>query len=375
MKNVKRTVWRGFCRVVVAMALAALVVPAVAEAQAVIKVNDNVNFRIGFQLQAWGDWAQDAASNGYIENLYARRVRLIVGGQVAPDVTFFFQTDNPNLGKAPKALGTGLIVQDALMTWKLANQFRLEGGLFLVPLSRIGLSTTSAFLTLDISPTGTVFATPSATSGLRDTGFQARGYLLDRGQLEYRVAVTQGVRNAAVAGVDGGSRNAFRTTTFLNYNFFETENGYVLGGTNLGKKKVLALSGGWDTQASYNSYDANFFTTLPVGKGNEFAAQVQWTHYDGQKWLTTIPQQNDYVAELAFYLDAAKLQPFAKYEVQKFSQTAAQVNDVKRWGVGFHYNVSKQNFKISAQYLRVNPDLGSKPATNQFSVELQVFYF
>jgi Phosphate-selective porin O and P len=355
--------------------VAALLIPAVAQAQAVIKVSDTVNVKFGMQIQGWADWTQDAVSNGYMENLYIRRVRFLVAGQVAPDVTFFFMTDNPNLGKTPKALGTGFLTQDALLTWKIADAFRLEGGLFIVPLSRHGLSSTISYLTLDVSPAATVFAGPSGTSGLRDTGFQARGYLLDRGQLEYRVAVTQGIRSAAVTGVDGGSRNAFRTTTFLNYNFFETENGYVLGGTNLGKKKVLALAGGWDAQSSYNAYTANLFTTLPVGNGNEFAGQVLWGHYDGQKWIATLPQQNDYMAEVAYYADGAKVQPFAKYEVQKFSQTAAQVNDLKRWGAGFNYYVAKQNFKITAQYLRVIPDASTKPAVNEFTVQLQLFYF
>jgi hypothetical protein len=350
----------------------------VAEAQALIKVSDTVNVKFGVQMQAWADFQQDTASDGYISNLFLRRVRLLMAGQVAPDVTFFFQTDNPNLGKAPKALGTGFITQDALITWKLADQFRLEGGLFIVPLSRAGLSSTIAFLTLDISPTATVFASPSQTSGLRDTGFQARGYLLDRGQLEYRLAVTQGIRTAAVTGLDGGSRNSFRTTAFLNYNFFETENGYVLGGTNLGNKKVMAVSGGVDAQATYSSYNGNFFTTLPIGdsgKKGEFATQLQWTHYDGGAWIPTILRQNDYLWELAYLIPGTKVQPFGKYEMQKYSDTYTVSKDVKRWGVGFNYYVSKQNLKLTGQYLRVSPDASTTPATNEFTLQLQLFYF
>ena len=37
---------------------------------------------------------------GYGQNLFARRIRLLVGGQVAKNVTFFFETDSPNLGKS-----------------------------------------------------------------------------------------------------------------------------------------------------------------------------------------------------------------------------------------------------------------------------------
>ena len=358
--------------------VAVLLVPAVAEAQALIKVSDTVNVKFGVQMQAWADFTQDTATDGYIDNLYLRRVRFLMAGQVAPDVTFFYQLDNPNLGKAPKSLGTGFITQDALITWKIHDAFRLEGGLFIVPLSRAGLSSTISFLTLDISPTATVFATPSQTSGLRDTGFQARGYLLDRGQLEYRLAVTQGIRTAAVTGVDGGSRNSFRTTAFLNYNFFETENGYVLGGTNLGNKKVLALSGGVDAQATYSAYNGNLFATIPVGskeKRGEFATQLQWTHYDGGAWIPTILRQNDYLGELAFLFPGTKISAFGKYELQKFSDDYAVSKDVKRWAVGFNYYVSKQNLKVTGQYQKISPDASTIPSQNEFTVQLQLFYF
>ena len=370
------TAWfsKGVCA---AALLAGLAAPGAAQAQAIIMVSDTVNIKFGMQIQAWADFNQDTASAGYIDNLFIRRVRFLVAGQVAPDVTFFFMTDNPNLGKAPKSLTTGFMTQDALLTWKIADAFRLEGGLFIVPLSRAGLSSTVQFFTLDISGTATQFAGPSGTNGLRDTGFQARGYLLDRKQLEYRVAVTQGLRTAAVAGVDGGSRNSFRSTAFLNYNFFETENGYVLGGTNLGKKKMLNLSGGVDTQSTYSAYSANLFTTLPVGKGGEIGGQAQWTHADGGTWIpaNALPRQNDYLVEAAFLIPESKVQPFAKWEAQKYSDSYTVSKDISRWGIGLNYYVSKQNLKLTAQYLRITPDASSISATNEFTLQLQLFYF
>src|SRR6267142_1625810 len=105
-------------RILVSSLIVVLLFPAISNAQATIKVNDDISFKIGTLIQAWGDSAQDAATNGYANNLFLRRIRLIVGGQVAPNVTFFFETDNPNLGKAPKNLGGGFIRQDALVEWK-----------------------------------------------------------------------------------------------------------------------------------------------------------------------------------------------------------------------------------------------------------------
>jgi len=175
--------------------------------------------------------------------------------------------------------------------------------------------------------------------------------------------------------LDGGSRNSFRTSAFLNYNFFETEKGYVLQGTNLGKRKVLAISSGVDAQATYSAYSGNVFTTLPIAKGGEFAAQAQWVHYDGGKWVPTMQRQNDYLVEAAFLIPATKIAPFAKWEEQKFSDTFTPSKDVDRWGIGFHYYLSNQNLKLSGQYLRASPKSSATPATNEFTIELQVFYF
>ena len=86
----------------------------IAHGQAAIKGGDDVSIRLGALVQGWGDWTQDPVSGGYAQNLYLRRVRLLVGGQVARNITFFMQTNDPNLGRTPKALGSGFIVQDAL---------------------------------------------------------------------------------------------------------------------------------------------------------------------------------------------------------------------------------------------------------------------
>ena len=85
-----------FC---LAAGLALALVPDPARAQVVVKVNDTVNFRLGFQLQAWGEWLQDPISEGYQQSLFIRRVRFLLAGNLAKNVSFFMQTDNPNMGR------------------------------------------------------------------------------------------------------------------------------------------------------------------------------------------------------------------------------------------------------------------------------------
>ena len=57
-----------------------------AHAQVVVKVNDTVNFRLGFQLQGWGEYLQDPISEGYQQSFKIRRVRLILAGAMISGV-------------------------------------------------------------------------------------------------------------------------------------------------------------------------------------------------------------------------------------------------------------------------------------------------
>jgi hypothetical protein len=345
-----------------------------AHAQVVIKVNDNVSFRLGGQVQVWADELQDPATKGYAANLFVRRMRFLLTGQVAPNVTFFFQTDNPNLGKNPKALTSGFVVQDAWAEWKLRDEFALSGGLFLVPLNREELTSTSTFQTIDISPTAVVLGTPTQTSATRDTGFQAKGYLVD-GRLEYRAAIFQGVRDAATTG-GVASRNSFLRALYVQYDFFEKERGYTYAGTNLGKRKIVAVSGGYNAQKDYKSYSANLHATIPVLKINEVAGLAQVVHYDGGNFLKTLPRQNDYLAEFDYYMAPIKTQPFVKFEDQKFGVKSSPSKDVARFGAGLNYYITNtQNLKLTAQYLRIKPKNHAIRASNELTVQMQVWYY
>src|ERR671933_426002 len=93
-----------------------LAATATAHAQVLIKVSDNVNFRLGVLGQFQADTLRDTGTDVSTNNLFARRLRLLFGGQVAKNVTFFFETDTPNLGRtvsAGKNITPGTIIQDA----------------------------------------------------------------------------------------------------------------------------------------------------------------------------------------------------------------------------------------------------------------------
>jgi hypothetical protein len=383
-----RTLSRRVALITLAVVVALL--PGVASAQAIIKVNDNVNFRLGILLQGWADWngQSDTAGNtaGFQQNLFLRRARFWLGGQVAKDVTFFFMTDNPNLGKSTqvvggttglKAPGTGFIIQDAYMEWAIANEFRLQGGLILVPLCRNCNSSAATLLSIDYGSFSFQESASTQSSVGRDTGFQAKGYLAGD-HLEYRAGVYSGFRAPGV-------KNSFRFVGRAMYNVFDVEKVQFYPGSYYGKKKILAIGGGIDIQNDYTAYAGDLFFDYPVGKSDGITAQVDYIHYDGGKTFPTAAlfKQDSYFGEAGYFLGGLKLQPFIRFEQQIYTSgtagcPAAGCNTLNKkvYQGGIGYFPFGANFNIKAAYWHKElPNDPKTATTEQFTVQIQLFYY
>lgn len=361
-----RSVRAGVFAFVIFVAMAAAT-PLVA--QLAIKSED-ISARFGIQGQLWADWAQDATESvpGYTQNLYLRRLRLMAGGEIGNDLTFFIQTDSPNLGKTPKSPTAGFMLQDAFLEWKALNPVRIDGGLFFVPLSRNTMQSPTSYYTLDLSPLTTINNSSTQSAGLRDLGLGARGFFL-KNKLQYRFGVFQGER-------DTDGRNALRTSGYVQYDFGAPEMGYSFIGTALGKQRILAIDAGFDAQGSYHAESANIAVDQPVFNGDEIGGQFQFFHYDGGSKFTTIHEQSDWFVEGAYYVHTLKLQPFGKFEEQKFVALADAASNVHRAGGGVNYYIHGQNLKWTTQYMKLLPAHGSTlHDSNEFTMQMQVFYF
>lgn len=339
-----------------------------AGAQATIKVGEDVSIRFGTLLQGWADWTQDPVSEGYAQNLYLRRVRLLVGGQIAKNITFFIETDNPNLGRAPKALGSGFIVQDALAEIKFADPLTISAGLMFVPFCRNCIQSAATLLSLDYSSFA-FLATPATQSSVgRDIGFQAKGYF-NGNRIEYRVGAFQGFRAT-------GSRNPLRGVGRLQINLLDAETpGIFYTGTYLGTKRVLAIGGGFDMQSgpgdNYQAFAIDGFLDYPLTDSVSVTAQVDYFMYDGGQTFPTVIDQNAIFAEAGLYFKPMRLMPFVRFESQTFDPVASVDNT--RYQAGFTYYFSGHNANLKAAFSRLNPDTGND--SNQFTAQLQVFYY
>lgn len=368
-----------------------------AEGQALVKVNDNINFKVGFLLQTQAEFQEvaNAANTGsadYQQNLFIRRVRLIIGGQVAKNVFFFFETDNPTLGKSTqtvaggagaKALGAGFQTLDAAAEWRIAKEFNIQAGVVRSPISREGLKSTPTQFMLDFSaynlPTGAALQ----NNAERDTGVMFRGYFFcDR--LEYRSAILSGFRAV-------GAKNSPRFTERLQYNFFDTEvyNLPSYPGAYLGSKKILAVGVGYDTQNDFRYGSADMYLDVPIPIGSfESTIQYQYINQGNTTLAAALPEQNLFQIEGGVFLKNLHIAPIARYEQRSFTANANVPKNESRVALGLNYYPYPKtphalNFKfwweqVSLQCATPTPT-NTCPAsgfpTNRFTAQMQIYYF
>jgi hypothetical protein len=343
---------------------AALASAAPTAAQAVIKVNDDVNLRFGVLGQFWGDTITDPINDDQTQNLFIRRIRLITGGQVTKNVTFFIETDAPNLGRASATKNStpSVIVQDAFASFSAPhNYFILDAGLMFVPFSRNSIQSAATLLPIDYGANTFTQSTPTQSSTGRDTGFQARGYLAQQ-RLEYRAGVFQGAR-------EPGSNNAFRYAGRVQFNFLDPEVGFFYTGTYLGKKRIVAIGAAFDRQSDYRAYDVDGFVDLPMWHG-AITGQFNYNRFDGRSFLA-IPRQNTYLAEAGFFIRAVKGTPFVQWTNR--DPTSAALADEDRTAIGAAYWWAAHNATIKAAYTRISPSIG--PRLHEWTVQFQIFYY
>jgi hypothetical protein len=345
-----------------------LFVATQAQSQILIPVNENVNFKLGALGQFQADWLEDPSTtaDGTQQNRFVRRARLMFGGQVAKNVTFFIQTDAPNLGKTlagGKNINPQLILQDAYGEVKVHNALLLDFGMMFVPFSRNSIQSGATLLPIDYG--AYTFAVSAATQSNigRDTGVQARGFLLAN-RLEYRVGAFQGAR-------DVQSHRAFRYTGRVQFQLLDPEpTGFFYSGTYLGTKRVAAVAAALDKQEDYAAYDTDAFFDYPLGPG-AVTAQASYNRIDGDTTFLTLPKQNIVLFELGYLLRELRLTPVLQFTRRDVVDVTT--GDEKRWSIGLNYWWAGHNANIKGAFGRIEPF--ARKEQNQFTLQFQLFYF
>lgn len=353
------------------LALGALMcaVPA-AHAQWEIKPTDGSSIKFGFLMQGRAEASDVNLSDGSQEtanDLYFRRLRLLAGGKINDKLSFFFETDSPNLGKG-RADGTkttsDIYIQDFVVTYKPGGDaFNLDVGMLLDPVTYNSNQSAISLLATDYGPYTFAWNGPLTTNVGRDYGVRARGYVFgDR--LEYRASILQGNRGP-------NSSNDLRFFGRLMFNVFDAQKGLFYTGTTLGKKQLLHFGASFDTQDDYQTFSIDGFWDQPIGE-NGLTLQAAWSTLDGEDFLVpTLAEQDNLFFEGGFYFSSMKLLPFIQYAEQDFNDSSRADQDKFVVGLGWMFSGHNGNLKLS--YGQVSQD-GAKDR-DEFMLQLQFAKF
>ncbi|MBN1571328.1 MAG: hypothetical protein JXA73_26065 [Acidobacteria bacterium] len=318
----------------------------------------------GFLMQPQFESLENAAGTDSDNNLFLRRFRFLAGGKIKSKFSYFIESDNANLGK--KAANGERIneffLQDAYVSYAFRPEFQLDGGMIISPLSHNSTQSAASLLAVDYGAYSFMASTPTRSKVGRDYGLQARGYI--KKHFEYRMGIYRGNRNHE------GDFPYRYIGRFVWYPL-EADTGFFYTGTTHGQKKIIAIGASFDRQGSYSANSVDFFLDHPVNNGDAVTIQADFIRYDGGKSFTTLPKQNDWLLEGAYYFKKAGLGPFVQFSSRDLSNPDSP--DDKKIQGGVAWWIQKHRINIKAGYGKLLKD--HSPDRTQFVIQTQFFYY
>jgi hypothetical protein len=364
-----------------------------------MEINEQTKGEIGIWMQASYQWVEDGKINGSqfedVNDFMIRRAYMYLKADVTKYVSFFTHLasdkvglEKPtggNLDDSSLGLGSGVAWRDLWITVNLHEALKIQMGRMYVPLTRnYGTTSTKAMLTADLP-----FLQGGSRGGIfyaqkvgRDDGLTLWGNPFD-GHLQYRLMISEGVEN------DNNPEDNLRFVGRLSLSLLEPETNWFNKGTYLGKKKVLSLGLGMDSQddltlAGIEDRDNTVWTVdaffdHPVGEG---AVTFEAAYIDidnctqgGPNFYHDLEAGDD--AE-NWYINAGyllpgsigpgRLQPYIRFETVDVDNK----NETDFLSGGFNYYLKGHNCKLTADYMHVDPDNNTKDDRNIFTFQITV---
>lgn len=352
-----------------------VLVPAVSWSFELYRDGDK-SLSIGYWGQAWYQHVQDYDRDGdgdwddSLNDFMIRRTYFSVKGTVTRNLDFFVHyagdrigqegLDNPSMG-----LGSGLAFRGGWVNYKvLGNDLMIQVGRMYIPFTRnYGTTSTKTLLTTELD-----WGQGGLRSGIfypskvgRDDSLTLWGNIL-KDKLQYRVMIGEGVESKTI-NPDDEMRFAGR----LSINLFDPETSWFNKGTYLGKKKILAIGGGFDFQPdliiggekhNYEAYTGDVHLDLPLGAVAVTAevAYITIKHsVNGVTWTDLKSgEDGDIVTAKAGVLLTDKIQPFGHIEI--VMPDANGTEDTTIYGFGCNYYIKGIANKLTAEWSVVEDD-------------------
>jgi hypothetical protein len=285
--------------------------------------------------------APASALNGWGNNFYIRRTRVLLGGSLFGGLfEYFVDTDFANLFLAQNVTTTdamgmmvtnsgvkntpGMNIQDAFITFKaMGDMVKIDAGYMLPPLAHNAVQGATTLYSWDYFfytfRTGAMAPFNNSASPVgRDAGVQLRGLVADN-RLEYRLGLFQGLR-APQTATDSVSRNFFRVAGRLQLNLMDPETGFFYAGTYLGTKKVVSVGASFDFDdtsdtTAYKYFAGDVLVDLPLGPAGVLTAQVNVAYWNGGTTVPAVtPKAIAVMGEAGFLIGGVGLSPIIHAE-------------------------------------------------------------
>ncbi|HVY25652.1 MAG TPA: porin [Polyangiaceae bacterium] len=356
-----------------------------------VVVNVGVLAQPWFQFTAPGAANQGSPGIGAADgkspsfDFFLRRVRLMAYGSVTKELSYFIETDQPNLGKGGD-FTSSMFIQDAFFSYAFMPELTLDAGMMLVPLSHhtiegaVGLNALDYHGEMIRFPAGKIF---------RDTGIQLRGMLLNK-LIHYRFGVFEGVRQAAVAPPamppatpqeplnDNGLP---RLAAQVRVNIFGDESDFFLKGIYFTPKPLLSVGVGLDLQSkavrklngtpgTYRAFSADVFLDYPFSDDDELVFKANVFNYG--EGASGVPGSTALAAGgTAFYAEAgvrhASVEPLVFVEYLKANNDTLTILSPH---LGANFWVTKHTFNVKADLgYRATEHPASAPATGDVTLK------
>jgi hypothetical protein len=321
--------------------------------------------QFGFLAQPQGEWITTADGADTAQNLFVRRLRLIAGGRVNSKISFFIETDSANLGKGTSSgrKEETFFLQDVIVTYTVRDEFQIDAGMLLTPLSHNGGQGATTLLPVDYGPYSFIYSEPTTSKVGRDYGVQARGYLFAK-HFEYRAGAFQGARGTAAT-------TPFRYLVRGVWYPFEAETGFFYTGTNHGTKRILAIGASYDRQDDYSAIGADVYWDWKLPGGNGATAQANLIRFDGGSTFFQLPEQRAWLVEAGYYHGRSKVGPFLQVAGRDMAE--GTLPDEQRVSAGLAWWGSGHRFNVKIGLARLTRD--HAPSRTQFVVQGQVYAY
>jgi hypothetical protein len=256
-----------------------------------IQLREDTFLTLGALLQPQAAVAEAAAPDGGMgTDFFVRRMRLIVAAQVVKGLSFFFDTEQANLGKDGN-WETSIYIQDAFVSFEPVAGLAFDAGMMLIPFTRHNMQSAAALNGLDYHAKLILF--PGGGNRVwRDAGLQVRADLAGE-RLHLRGGVFNGVEGAAPATEAAPMRNrhdAPRVAGHARLDLAGREKGFFYSGISFSETPIVSIGLGFDWQpdvvmsaggaADHMALAADVFAELPTVPGQELVLQATAVLYD-----------------------------------------------------------------------------------------------